>query len=543
MLIDDRQIHSVDVSKIIDLARVGLTNDYNDLDNIPETFPPSEHTHPNATETNNGYMSKEDYIKLKNIKEFKYLNIIASNETTKIEAEGYEDTLTLKAGKNIVFSYDEATKILSFAVDYSVEEADLKGEKGDKGDTGPRGNAWRPIVDIDGNLTFEINNTEVPPNLVNIKGKEGKQGDKGEDAPTPIWRNLEGKPSGNIGDTLFIKENNTSNYEVGPLLVEGMFPNSESELNEYKKLSYNFETIRDNWNRKYNTTDSNDESEEIINKYWDISESGISFLKKVKGFSHIDDWKIYDDYSISVNFENMLLTGAVALVISSRNNNGSLSTLSFVRIFDRNALDLFPYETIFYNYAIVFDLGLATQRVIKKLSITETLDLKNKVKFKLRATRTGNKIKVEWTPYSLQTQAYQDYVTDNYLEIDLGNDSSLVDMFMGSGGVGIGSVNQIFNNAIFFTKNDISNTIYPIYNNEVTKSFRCLPDTKIWTEDNNKNIRTDIGVGRYIKDINSQKLYFVESDRIVYIKGAGPGEKLYVVNYTMDTPITEELVK
>lgn len=57
-----------------------------------------------------------------------------------------------------------------------------KGEQGLKGDTGERGNnglTWRPIVDSDGNLSWQLNPDIGPPPTVNIKGPKGDQGNPG----------------------------------------------------------------------------------------------------------------------------------------------------------------------------------------------------------------------------------------------------------------------------------------------------------------------------------------------------------------------------
>lgn len=64
-----------------------------------------------------------------------------------------------------------------------------KGEKGDKGDTGetgatgaqgPVGPAIVPSVDIDGVMSFSLQNVTSPPQSVNVRGPQGPQGVQGE---------------------------------------------------------------------------------------------------------------------------------------------------------------------------------------------------------------------------------------------------------------------------------------------------------------------------------------------------------------------------
>lgn len=51
-----------------------------------------------------------------------------------------------------------------------------KGEKGDTGETGPPGStgfSWRPSIDNEGNLSWELNSSMMKPDTVNIKGPQG----------------------------------------------------------------------------------------------------------------------------------------------------------------------------------------------------------------------------------------------------------------------------------------------------------------------------------------------------------------------------------
>lgn len=57
------------------------------------------------------------------------------------------------------------------------------GEQGLKGETGEQGHnglTWRPTVDSDGNLSWEINPDGGVPPTVNVKGPIGPKGEKGD---------------------------------------------------------------------------------------------------------------------------------------------------------------------------------------------------------------------------------------------------------------------------------------------------------------------------------------------------------------------------
>lgn len=64
-------------------------------------------------------------------------------------------------------------------------ERGIQGPKGDKGDQGIKGDAgergtdgltWRPIVDSEGNLSWQLNPDMGPPPTINIKGPKGDPG-------------------------------------------------------------------------------------------------------------------------------------------------------------------------------------------------------------------------------------------------------------------------------------------------------------------------------------------------------------------------------
>lgn len=53
--------------------------------------------------------------------------------------------------------------------------------KGETGAQGAKGETWKPTVDDDGNLSWEIDNTATKPEDKNIRGPQGPQGPKGDD--------------------------------------------------------------------------------------------------------------------------------------------------------------------------------------------------------------------------------------------------------------------------------------------------------------------------------------------------------------------------
>ncbi|WP_373205204.1 Gp37-like protein [Clostridium tertium] len=100
-------------------------------------------------------------------------------------------------------------------------EQGVQGIKGDKGIQGPKGDCWRPSIDLSGNLSWELNNGTLIPEMINIKGPKGDvgaqglqgiQGLKGDKGDTG--------PQGPKGDT----------GERGPQGVQGPAGNGQSYI-------------------------------------------------------------------------------------------------------------------------------------------------------------------------------------------------------------------------------------------------------------------------------------------------------------------------
>jgi hypothetical protein len=100
-------------------------------------------------------------------------------------------------------------------------EQGVQGIKGDKGIQGPKGDCWRPSIDLSGNLSWELNNGTLIPEMINIKGPKGDVGDQGLQG----IQGLKGDkgdtgPQGPKGDT----------GERGPQGVQGPAGNGQSYI-------------------------------------------------------------------------------------------------------------------------------------------------------------------------------------------------------------------------------------------------------------------------------------------------------------------------
>lgn len=177
MLIEDRQIGSVHKNKITDLATVGKTNNYSDLINKPTVYKPSEHVHPNATKSGDGFESKEDKSKIIETKNYNKVQINNSADTSELEPTNTKSSLTIEAGDGVKLTTNNVNGVLTISA--VLEEIDnlIKGPQGDKGITG---DTFRPEINLENQLEYTVSKNETVPDSHNILGDKGIQGDKGD---------------------------------------------------------------------------------------------------------------------------------------------------------------------------------------------------------------------------------------------------------------------------------------------------------------------------------------------------------------------------
>lgn len=192
MLIEDREIKSVHVDKVLEIAEVAKTNDYNDLNNKPTSLPPTPHTHKNATTTKDGLMSKEDKAIVDELKNYSQLSVKNGDVTSNLVPKNHADTIVIEAGDNIEITTDVANNKIVISAKLPTQDGNIVGPKGDIGPKGDTGFTWRPTVSDSGDLSWTKSNSTTVPTAVNIKGPQGDKGLKGEQGDKG--------PKGEVGD-------------------------------------------------------------------------------------------------------------------------------------------------------------------------------------------------------------------------------------------------------------------------------------------------------------------------------------------------------
>lgn len=586
MLIDDRQLKSIHVNKVIDIARVAITNIYSDLDNIPNEFTPSEHTHKLATATNNGYISSQDFIKMNNLENFSKLKIVSGGQENTIVASAIDDTLNLVAGENVIFAYDTNSKSLIIDVDYHLDE--IVGEKGDPGPAGDNGITWKPHISDTYMLTFEAETNVVTPEIppINIRGEKGVDGIDGEDALPVAWDTLAGRPVGNEGEALFIDGNSRNVLDSSLLLLQGIYPNTVEELNAYnndiqlKKQTYKKELTNHSNVFIYSSMSNVDTiaesstinmtvNDNLILSY-NVSDSEKDMIKG-KLYSYIDDHyhKEYEQTEIGVYLpiktayninKNYGAFGLCLGYIPSTAEDAGVKTLCFMIGFNRDVVDFNPYDTEYANLSLIYNFNYSGTRVLaSKISPSYNLadmasqDYINDIFFRIRVTRTGNTITCEasnlvsLTSEVYDSSKYTEYCTRtpyqtgdaNKIVFDL-ESTSEGRKFIDKCRTGIVSYNLDMYEAFYDIGDSKSLNTYPIYN--LSSSVTHLNPYSNTSRNLSRNVSSIIEVGRFIKDIKTKTTYFVKGkEDIIEFSVSGSGSDKIVNNYIEGENITTEL--
>ena len=181
-------IPTVDITKEYVDEKLALKSDVHTHPYKSDTYVPSwnEITNKpsNATQSNSGFMSDIDKIKLDGIQN--NANNYTHPSTHKADMVVFEDgeTFQSKLSKGTLTGPKGEQGMQGPKGD--VGEVGPQGPKGDTGSVGPKGDmgdsgaTFTPKVDSSGNLSWTNNKGLTNPTTVNIKGPQGIQGPKGD---------------------------------------------------------------------------------------------------------------------------------------------------------------------------------------------------------------------------------------------------------------------------------------------------------------------------------------------------------------------------
>jgi hypothetical protein len=307
---------------------------------------------------------------------------------------------------------------------------------------------------------------------------------------------IEAKPVGNDGEVYFISGNDSSKVLPSYILCKAAVIESDEELSETKTKIVDFSEVFNSWYRfSHNTTAvqpaSSDETQEwqYINGAVECqinSSTYIGFVSKDK----------YDTYTLEVTVKSTATDNdRIGVVIAfTKDSSGVEHTISALRDMEGS-----------YNWFLVYDYAKSTQQILDyKVQIsgdvrTNWSNITNGSR--IRVKRTRNIIEVYASPFNSTTIDVNSKMT-----LDLSTDSKF-NIFKGPCSYGYSCQSQeqsTFTDVVF--TGDIDR-IYDTRNGDV-----WVKTDTTWAVDSTKNIGEDIGIGKFVFNEFTRKLFYVKDN-------------------------------
>lgn len=314
------------------------------------------------------------------------------------------------------------------------------------------------------------------------------------------------KPVGNDGEVYFISGNDSSTVVPAYILYKGAAIESDEELSKTKTKIVDFSEVFNSWYRfSHNFTTTQPASLAETQKWQYVNgeincqiNSGtyIGFISKDK----------YDTYTHEVTVKSTAGDNdRIGVIIAfAKDSNGIEHTISALRDMEGS-----------YNWFLVYDYAKSTQQIIDYKTVI-TGDVRtnwNNIPngSRIRVERNGNLISVYASPFNSTT-----IDVNSKLTLDLSSNSKF-DIFKGPSPYGYSCQSQdqsTFTDVVF--TGDIDK-IYDIRNGDV-----WVRTNASWVIDSTKNIGDDIGVGKFIFNEYTKKLFYIKDrDNVLSLTSNG----------------------
>ncbi len=321
--------------------------------------------------------------------------------------------------------------------------------------------------------------------------------DTGDTATWSDWGRIlteKDLPSGDLGQYLFIKSNNTNQVETDFLVNTSVFVETQDELTTAQSSLTDYATIFNTWTRfSHNSTSNQPASSSELNAWaFDAGTGVISCTQNTSTYIGFVSPDKYSDYTLEVRLtstdaDNDAISVLIGWFVDS---SGREYTLSAIR--DTGGVTA--------GWQVVYNYLRSDEYVVSNGNSTVTrtggwADY-GSVGTKILITRTGNQFTLVTTQLGSQT-----YDQSTQLLVDLNSDSRL-EKFKGASNYGYGAFSQ---GAASFTTLTFTGAgkIYDIRNN----NLYVLQGTT-WSLSTTANLATDFKPGRLLTSTNNNRTYY-----------------------------------
>jgi Collagen triple helix repeat (20 copies) len=406
------------------------------------------------------------------------------------------------------------------------KELDLKGDKGDPGENGKDGKDGINGVDgkdgkdgepgLDGKDGVDgkdgrdgvdgkdgVDGENGRDGINGIDGEKGEPGEKGDPGEPKDWNSLEGKPSGEDGQAYFVKDGDTVKLDY--TLHSGIFVENEVELNDAKGREVTFKEVFDTWQRfSHERSVDTQPAREEESQAWNYDAAKDQVVCSVNSTSYIGF--ISNDKYDSFIHEATILSGdgdddMIGLIASfAKDSNGREHTISAIRVrtITQNHITADGQNL---QWALVYNYGQKGEKVLASKVVPGDAQgawsgIPNGVRIRIR--RQGDVIEA----YTSSTEN-TNLIEESVLSVNL-NDHSELSLFKGAQSYGFSCLSQnksTFKDLYFVADNLL---IYDLRNRDV-----WIFENYKWILDPEKDLYKDIGIGKFLLNKQTNKLFYV----------------------------------
>jgi hypothetical protein len=353
------------------------------------------------------------------------------------------------------------------------------------------------------------------------------------------YNNLRNKPpaatpkTGNDGQVFFVKGDSSSVTAPAYTLYKALLTTNDADLLVSKGISIDFATVYNTWHRFSHSRSSETQpanASEMNGWVYDAATGRVVCQNNTGtyvGFVCTDAEKT-DNYDLEVTLSSTDSDDdSISVVIAFTTVAGREYTLSAVRAMSFQS-DVMA-QGISAQWFLVYNYQRSDEKMLGHLTVTGDINggwSLAPTGTKMKVVRTGDLIKVYTSPFNSTT-------IDNttLLSVDLNSDP-LLSKFKGPQQYGYGCYSQMYStySGIQIISGDI---IYDMEHNQV-----LVKHNGIWNVDTTRTLNGDIGVGKFVFNDLTQKLYYISKDGVILVS-INPDE--YVRKDEINKMIDDEL--
>lgn len=316
-------------------------------------------------------------------------------------------------------------------------------------------------------------------------------------------------PVGAKGMVPFIKDDNSRSAEMGRLLKIGEFIETDAELNDSRSRIVSMATVFNEWKRFSHDTTADQPAIASELTSWSYDAATDTIKCTINSSSHVGFVSLtkYDKYLhevilSSTDGDSDMIGVVIAFAVDG---NGREHTLTAIRTKSSEAHVLAGATA---GWVIVYNYNRSDEKVIVDGSFLagtagatgwSTVPQGTSVRVK----RDGDTIEA-WTSQFADSTATIDNNTK--LTVNLLSDSVLA-VFRGPAAYGYSAFSQPSASFKVVSFSETANVIYDLRTNTA-----YIYNGSAWVVDATKSLYNDVGVGRFLYNKASEKLYFMESD-------------------------------